>query len=236
MRLGKLSGYFFDRLDADVERSVLDTIGRLADARRDGRRRVGAARRRHGGDLPAPRLRRRRRISRAHARHRGRRTTRRRCGCGSRWRATCSPRTTSARCAARHLIAREVDRALDGVDALVLPALADSGAAARRRDHAGEGRAGCGAHADAALLAAVQPVGTSGDLASVRPHARRPADRPAARRAQGPHAGARAGRARRGGGDRFCDPGLLPSLGAGARGGQQERTAGPPVRMGRGLD
>ena len=32
---------------------------------------------------------------------RGRRTTRRRSGCGSRWRATCSPKTTSARCAAR---------------------------------------------------------------------------------------------------------------------------------------
>ncbi len=38
------------------------------------------------------------------------------------------------------LIAREVDRALDGVDALVLPSLGDSGAADRRGHRAGEGR------------------------------------------------------------------------------------------------
>ena len=84
--------------------------------------------------------------------------------------------------------------------------------------------------------AAIQPVGTSRDLDSVRPHARWPADRIAAGRAQGPHAGARAGRARGGGGDRLRDPGLLSSLGAGARRGQQGRTQGPPVRMGRRLD
>ena len=124
LRLGRLSGYLFDRLDADVERGVLRHHRSPAAARRHGRRRDAAARERHGGDLPASRLRRCRRISRAHARSRGRRTTRRRCGCAWRWRATCSPRTTSARCAARRSIAREVDRALDGVDALVLPSLA----------------------------------------------------------------------------------------------------------------
>ena len=101
------------------------------------------------------------------------------------------------------LIAREVDRALDGVDALVLPALAIPAPPLGAVTMPVKGGPDAGAHADAALLAAVQPVGTSGDLDSVRPHARRPADRIAAGRPQGPHAGARAGRARGGGGDRF---------------------------------
>ena len=95
------------------------------------------------------------------------------------------------------IIAHEVDRALDGVDALVLPALSIPAPPIGAATMPVKGGAGGGAHADAALHAAVQPVGPSGHLAAVRHDAGRPADRPAARRAQRPHAGARAGRARR---------------------------------------
>ncbi len=47
--------------------------------------------------------------------------TRRRSGCGSRWRATCSPKTTCARSTGREVLRREVDAALSGYDALLLP-------------------------------------------------------------------------------------------------------------------
>ena len=60
LRIGKLSGYFFDRLDADVERTRARHDRTPPATRRHGHRGDGAARQRHGGDLPASRLRRRR--------------------------------------------------------------------------------------------------------------------------------------------------------------------------------
>jgi hypothetical protein len=78
------------------------------------------------------------------------------------------------------LITREIDRALDGVDALVLPALAIPAPPLGATTMPVKGGTDS-AHVDAALLAAVQFVGTSRHLDSVRPLARRLADRPAAR-------------------------------------------------------
>ena len=49
--------------------------------------------------------------------------TRRTCGCASRWGATCSPRITSGRRPRERCSGREVDAALAGCDALVLPTL-----------------------------------------------------------------------------------------------------------------
>ncbi len=113
-----------------------------------------------------------------------------------------------------------------------------SRAAAWRGDHAGQGRPRGGAHADAALHAAVQPVGTSRDLAAVRPHAatacRSACSWSATRDARRRWSRRRSQRKWRS--PKHRDSRLFPSLGAGARGGQQEREAGSPVRVGRGLD
>ena len=83
------------------------------------------------------------------------------------------------------LIAREVDRALDGVDALVLPALAipapPIGAATMPVKGGPE-------PVRTLMLRCTQPFNLSGHpgyRAAVRPDARRPADRPAAGRPQG---------------------------------------------------
>ena len=101
LRLGKLSGYFFDRLDADVERVVLDTIDRLQQR--------GAAvvdvSIPHADDMAAIYL---HLVFGDAAEYHARTLVSRAAGlhdagsaAGSRWRATCSPRITSARCAAR---------------------------------------------------------------------------------------------------------------------------------------
>ena len=123
LRIGKLSGYFFDRLDADVERSVLDTIERL--------RQRGAAVTEvtlpHANDMAAIYL----HLVFGDAAEYHARTL------AARPQDYTTPvrlRLEMARYVlaedyiralrGKAIIAREVDRALDGVDVLALPALA----------------------------------------------------------------------------------------------------------------
>jgi aspartyl-tRNA(Asn)/glutamyl-tRNA(Gln) amidotransferase subunit A len=123
LRFGKLSGYFFDRLDADVERGVLDTIERL---RSRGARIVDVALP-HADDMAAIYL----HLVFGDAAEYHARTL------ATRPQDYTTPvrlRLEMARYVlaedyiralrGKALITREVDRALDGVDALVLPALA----------------------------------------------------------------------------------------------------------------
>jgi aspartyl-tRNA(Asn)/glutamyl-tRNA(Gln) amidotransferase subunit A len=123
LRFGKLSGYFFDRLDADVERGVLDTIERL---RSRGARIVDVTLP-HADDMAAIYL----HLVFGDAAEYHARTL------ASRPQDYTTPvrlRLEMARYVlaedyiralrGKALITREVDRALDGVDALVLPALA----------------------------------------------------------------------------------------------------------------
>lgn len=123
LRLGKLSGYFFDRLDEDVERSVLDAIERL--------RTLGATivdvDVPHAADMAAIYLHlvfgdaaeyhARTLVSRPHDY-----TTPVRLRLEMARYVLAEDYIRALR--GKALIAREVDRALDGVDALVLPALA----------------------------------------------------------------------------------------------------------------
>ena len=95
-------------------------------------------------------------------------STRQACGCGSRWGVTSWRRTTCARCTRERSCGAAVDRALEGLDALLLPALAIGapliGAAI------GHDRRPRGASASdhAAADAAVQHHRPSGDRDSVR--------------------------------------------------------------------
>ena len=123
MRLGKLSGYFFDRLDADVERGVNDTIERLQQRGAA----VSDVTVSHALDMAAIYL---HLVFGDAAEYHARTLV-------SRPQDYTTPvrlRLEMARYVlaedyiralrGKALIAREVDRALDGVDALVLPALA----------------------------------------------------------------------------------------------------------------
>ncbi|HUQ88989.1 MAG TPA: amidase [Vicinamibacterales bacterium] len=123
MRLGKLAGYFFERLDADVERSVLETIDRLQER---GAKIVDVSVP-HAADMAAIYL----HLVFGDAAEYHARTL------GTRPQDYTTPvrlRLEMARYVlaedyiralrGKDLIAREVDRALDGLDALVLPALA----------------------------------------------------------------------------------------------------------------
>ncbi len=123
LRLGKLSGYFFDRLDADVEQSVLGTIDRLQQRGA----RVTEVSVPHANDIAAIYL----HLVFGDAAEYHARTLL------SRPQDYTTPvrlRLEMARYVlaedyiralrGKALIAREVERALDGVDALVLPALA----------------------------------------------------------------------------------------------------------------
>ena len=123
MRLGKLSGYFFDRLDADVERGVNDTIERLQQRGAT----VSDVAVPHAIDMAAIYL---HLVFGDAAEYHARTLV-------SRPQDYTTPvrlRLEMARYVlaedyiralrGKALIAREVDRALDGVDALVLPALA----------------------------------------------------------------------------------------------------------------
>jgi aspartyl-tRNA(Asn)/glutamyl-tRNA(Gln) amidotransferase subunit A len=123
LRLGRLTGYFFDRLDADVERSVMDTIDRLQQR---GARVVDVSLP-HANDMAAIYL---HLVFGDAAEYHARTLI-------SRPRDYTTPvrlRLEMARYVlaedyiralrGKALIAREVDRALDRVDALVLPALA----------------------------------------------------------------------------------------------------------------
>ena len=60
--------------------------------------------------------------------------TRRACGCGWRWGATCWRKTTCGRCACARLLGARVDKALEGLRRAAAADAADGGAAARRRD------------------------------------------------------------------------------------------------------
>jgi aspartyl-tRNA(Asn)/glutamyl-tRNA(Gln) amidotransferase subunit A len=123
MRLGKLSGYFFDRLDADVERGVLDTIERL---RTRGAKVVDVSVP-HAGDMAAIYL---HLVFGDAAEYHARTLVTR----PQDYTAPVRLRLEMAgyvlaedyirALRGKELIAREVDRALDGLDALVLPALA----------------------------------------------------------------------------------------------------------------
>jgi len=123
MRLGKLSGYFFDRLDADVERSVLDTVERL---RKRGAKVVDVSVP-HAGDMAAIYL---HLVFGDAAEYHARTLVTRpqdytppvRLRLEMAGYVLAEDYIRALR--GKDLIAREVDRALDGVDALVLPALA----------------------------------------------------------------------------------------------------------------
>ena len=123
LRIGKLSGYFFDRLDAEVERSVLDTIERLQQRGAT----VTEVTVPHANDMAAIYL----HLVFGDAAEYHARTL------ASRPQDYTTPvrlRLEMARYVlaedyiralrGKAIIAREVDRALNGVDALVLPALA----------------------------------------------------------------------------------------------------------------
>ena len=123
MRLGKLSGYFFDRLDADVERSVLETIDRL---QKRGAKVVDVSVP-HAGDMAAIYL---HLVFGDAAEYHARTLVTRpqdytppvRLRLEMAGYVLAEDYIRALR--GKDLIAREVDRALDGVDALVLPALA----------------------------------------------------------------------------------------------------------------
>jgi len=123
LRLGRLSGYFFDRLDADVERSVNATIDQLQSR---GTTVVDVAVP-HAGDMAAIYL---HLVFGDAAAYHGRTLATR----PGDYTAPVRLRLEMAgyvlaedyirALRGKALIAREVDRALDGVDALVLPSLA----------------------------------------------------------------------------------------------------------------
>jgi len=123
LRLATPAGYFFDRLDVDVERSVLGTIDRLRGAGVA----VSEAAIPHARDMAAIYL----HLVFGDAAEYHASTLDRR---PQDYTPNVRLRLEMARCVlaedyiramrGRALIAREVDRALDGVDALVLPALA----------------------------------------------------------------------------------------------------------------
>jgi aspartyl-tRNA(Asn)/glutamyl-tRNA(Gln) amidotransferase subunit A len=123
LRLGKLSGYFFDRLDAEVERSVLDTIERFQQRGAT----VTDVTVPHATDMAAIYL----HLVFGDAAEYHARTLAARPGD---YTTPVRLRLEMARYVlaedyiramrGKAIIAREVDRALDGVDALVLPALA----------------------------------------------------------------------------------------------------------------
>jgi aspartyl-tRNA(Asn)/glutamyl-tRNA(Gln) amidotransferase subunit A len=123
LRLGKLAGYFFDRLDADVERAVLDTIERL-QTRGASVVEVSVP---HAGDMAAIYL---HLVFGDAAEYHARTLVTR----PQDYTPPVRLRLEMARYVlaedyiralrGKAVIAREVDRALDGVDALVLPSLA----------------------------------------------------------------------------------------------------------------
>ena len=123
MRIGRLSGYFFDRLDGDVERAVLDTIERLQQRGAT----VTDVTMPHANDMAAIYL---HLVFGDAAEYHAR-------ALASRPQDYTTPvrlRLEMARYVlaedyiralrGKAIIAREVDRALDGVDVLALPALA----------------------------------------------------------------------------------------------------------------
>jgi len=123
LRLGKLSEYFFDRLEADVEHAVLDTIARL----RQRGASVADVSLPHAGDMAAIYL---HLVFGDAAEYHARTLVTR----AQDYTPAVRLRLEMARYVlaedyiralrGKALIAREVDRALSGVDALVLPALA----------------------------------------------------------------------------------------------------------------
>ena len=87
------------------------------------RRRRDRARGAHRRRLPAHRPAGSGVVSRAAARAARRQVLARACGCGWKWGATSSRKTTCARCTRGTALRRAVDQALEGLDALLLPAL-----------------------------------------------------------------------------------------------------------------
>ena len=85
---------------------------------------VDPAREGHRAGLSASRARRRGGVSRRHARAASRTPTRRMCACASRWAGTSSPKTTSVHCAGATCCGATSPPRMQGVDALLLPALA----------------------------------------------------------------------------------------------------------------
>ena len=237
LRSAMLDGYFFDRLDAG--RRARESMRRRRAAPRAHARETQSipARRRHRADLsalwcsPMPRP-----ITRARSSRR-RRTTRR-TSAAARDGPLRAGRGLRARAARPRVIAREGRRALDGVDALVCPALAIRSAADRRRHRAGRRAAGTGAHGDAALHAAVQPVGPSGHHPALRHDARRLPVGLQLVGHQGPHAAAAARRPRGRSSARRSQDDRAGSSIAGSSGSprQPARARRPAVRVGTRLD
>jgi aspartyl-tRNA(Asn)/glutamyl-tRNA(Gln) amidotransferase subunit A len=215
MRLGKLSGYFFDRLDADVERSVLETIDRL---QKRGAKVVDVSVP-HAGDMAAIYL---HLVFGDAAEYHARTLVTRpqdytpavRLRLEMAGYVLAEDYIRALR--GKDLIAREVDRALDGVDALVLPALAIP--APPRRVTMPARAVPTGAHA----VCAARSRSACRDIPRFQfrpPFAACQSDYSSS--TQRPDAGAwqaaRAARRRRS----RRDSRLFPSLGAEARGGQQ---------------
>ena len=168
LRLAVPRRYFCDLLDDEVRARFEEALERLRTAGAHVDDIDDPSRRRHRAGLPAHRHRRCRRVSRRHARGDAGAIHGAGPACGSRWDATCWPRTTCARSTDAKQIIREVDAALAQHDALILPTLpipappiGASDGARRRGDRAR-------AQPDAAAHAAVQRDRPPGDRAAVR--------------------------------------------------------------------
>jgi aspartyl-tRNA(Asn)/glutamyl-tRNA(Gln) amidotransferase subunit A len=176
LRLGRLTGYFFDRLDADVEHGVLDTIARL---QQKGARVVDVTVP-HANDIAAIYL---HLVFGDAAEYHARTLVSR----PQDYTAPVRLRLEMARYvlaedyirrglhprAARQGAHRARDRSRPGRRRCAGAAGAGDSRASTRRGHdAGQGRARHGAHAHAAMLAALQPVRSSRHLDSMRPHRR----------------------------------------------------------------
>ena len=156
--------YFCDRLEPEVRR-------RSSGARRSPRpaTRRDVADRDAGvdtGRLPAHRAARGGVVSRADARPRAAPTIRPACGSASRWDATSSPRTRSARCGLRERLTRGRRPRARRVRRAAPADAADRRAAARGRDRRRRRRARAGSGGDAPAHATVQHDRTSRDRAA----------------------------------------------------------------------
>ena len=116
--------YFFDRLDPDVRE--LSSTRAIVRVRRRRLHRCARSRSPMRSVRPTSTCTSACRKPRAITPDRWpstRRSIRPASGCGSRWAATCSPRTTCARCGCAADLTAAVDRALERCDALLLPTL-----------------------------------------------------------------------------------------------------------------
>ena len=140
VRLLVLRQYFCDLLDDDVRARFEEALRRFR-SRRHARRRSGDSARRHDrARVSAHRAARSISATRRDARHRARALHRAPSVSGSRWAGTSRSRISAGRSTDRALLRADVDAALAGGDALVLPTLPIPAPTARRRDGSGRAR------------------------------------------------------------------------------------------------